>query len=354
MTVCGLEEMEITVEELARLVGGRVDGPADVVVFGVRGVGDADQGHVVLAENARFFKKAASSKASCILAARDVGEAIPGKSVIRVDEPSEAFIRILEHFRPQEALPRPGIAAGVVVGQGVQLGREVAIGAHCFVGDGAAIGDGCVLFPGVYLGAGVTVGPHTRIYPGVTVYPRCAIGSRVILHAGVIIGADGFGYRPGSRGLVKIPQVGTVEIGDDVEIGANSTVDRAKFGATIIGSGSKIDNLVHIAHNVKIGRNCVIIALSGVAGSVEIGDNVTLAAQTGVKDHVRIEDGSVVAARAGVIGDVKAGSIVSGFPAREHSAEKRAQAAWLRLPDLMERIRVLERQVERLSARGEG
>ncbi len=346
--------MQITVEELARVVGGRVDGPADVVVSGVRGVGDAEQGDVVLAENARFFKKAAASRASCVVAAPGVGEAIAGKSVIRVDQPSEAFIRVLEHFRPQEQLPRPGVACGAVVGRGVQLGRGVAVGANCFIGEDVTIGDGSVLFPGVYVGAKSAIGREARIHPGVTIYPRCSIGSRVILHAGVVIGADGFGYRPSSEGLAKIPQIGTVEIGDDVEIGANSTVDRAKFGATIIGSGSKIDNLVHIAHNVKIGRNCVIVALSGVAGSVEIGDNVTLAAQTGVKDNVRIEDGCVVAARAGVIGDVKRGSTVSGFPARDHSAEKRSQAVWLRLPEVVERLRALERQIERLGARDKG
>lgn len=346
--------MEITVRELARLLDGRVDGPSEMTVSGVRAVEDACEGHAVVAEDERFFRKAATSKASCIVTAFDIGSPISGKSLIRVQDPSEALIRILEVFRPQEQLPPHGVAESAVVEEGVVLGKDVALGANCYVGEGARIGDGCVLFPGVYVGANVTIGPDTRVYPGVVIYPGCTIGSRVILHAGVVIGADGFGYRRGEQGLVKIPQIGTVQIGDDVEIGANSTVDRAKFGATIIGSGSKIDNLVHIAHNVKIGRNCVIVALSGVAGSVQIGDNVTLAAQTGVKDNVRIGDGCVVAARSGVIGDVEKGSIVSGFPAREHAVEKRAQAAWLRLPELVERLRKLEREVERLSAQYQG
>ncbi|MGB9620372.1 MAG: UDP-3-O-(3-hydroxymyristoyl)glucosamine N-acyltransferase, partial [Armatimonadota bacterium] len=346
--------MELTVAELARLVGGRVEGSTEAVISGVRSVEDAREGDVVLAENAHFFRKAAESRAACVVTGPDVGEAVPGKSVIRVADPAEALIRILEYFRPAEPLPPPGVAASAVVEEGARLGERVAVGANCFIGEGASIGDDCVLFPGVYIGAEVTIGPHSRIYPGVTIYPRCTIGSRVILHAGVVIGADGFGYRRGEKGIVKIPQIGTVEIGDDVEIGANSTVDRAKFGATIIGSGSKIDNLVHIAHNVRIGRHCVIVALSGVAGSVEIGDNVTLAAQTGVKDNVRIGDGCVVAARSGVIGDVKKGSIVSGFPARDHAVEKRAQAMWVRLPELMERLRALEREVERLNTQHQG
>ena len=350
----GIADMAITVEQLARLVGGRVEGPADVAVLGVGGVDDARETDVVLAENARFFKKAAASRACCILASPGAGDAPRGKSVIRVDDPAEAFIHVLTHFKPEEALPCPGIGPGAVIAEGASIGREVAIGPNCHIGAGARIGDGCVLFPNVYVGEGVSVGDHTRIYPFVAIYANCTIGSRVILHAGVVIGADGFGYKPGSKGLVKIPQIGTVEVGDDVEIGANSTVDRAKFGATIIGSGSKIDNLVHIAHNVRIGRDCVIVALSGVAGSVEIGDGVTLAAQTGVSDHVRIGDGSVVAARAGVIGDVKKGSVVSGFPARDHAVEKRSQAAWLRLPEMMDRVRALEREVERLRARDKG
>ncbi|MCX8053567.1 MAG: UDP-3-O-(3-hydroxymyristoyl)glucosamine N-acyltransferase [Armatimonadetes bacterium] len=346
--------MQITVGELARLVEGQAEGPTDVIISGVRAVGDAGEDHVVVAENERFFRQAAESKAACIVAAKEIATPVLGKSVVLVDDTGEALIRILDYFKPSERIPTPGVAGSAVVGKGVSLGAGVAIGANCFVGDGAAIGDGTVLYPGAYVGECVTIGRDCRIHPCVTIYPRCVIGDRVVLHAGVVIGADGFGYKPGKQGLVKVPQIGTVEIGDDVEIGANSTVDRAKFGATIIGSGSKIDNLVHVAHNVKIGRNCVIVALSGVAGSAEIGDNVTLAAQTGVKDNVRIGDGCVVAARAGVIGNLRENSIVSGFPARDHVTEKKAQAAWLRLPELIERLRVLEREVERLRAQEKG
>ena len=346
--------METTVSELARLVGGEVEGCPETVIRGVAPVGYASESDVVLAENERYFRSALDSSAACIVVGSKLTGDCRGKSVIRVPDPGEAFAVVLGFFKPEEILPPAGIGPGAVVSRGVALGAGVAVGANCFIGEGSEIGDGCVLFPGVHIGDHVTVGAGTRMYPGVSIYSRCSIGANVILHSGVVIGADGFGYRPCTGGLSKLPHVGTVVIEENVEIGANSAVDRAKFGATTIGSGTKIDNLVHIAHNVKVGRNCVIVALSGVAGSVEIGDRVTLAAQSGVSDHVRIEDDSIVAARAGVIGDVKKASVVSGFPARNHGVEKRAQATWLRLPEMMERIRVLESELERLRAGDKG
>ncbi|MDH7600876.1 MAG: UDP-3-O-(3-hydroxymyristoyl)glucosamine N-acyltransferase [Armatimonadota bacterium] len=346
--------MRLTARELAEKLGGLIEGSDDVIITGVNSVDYASEGDVVLAENEKFFKKACASGASCIVTAPNIGRTTPGKTLIRVENPADAFITVLELFMPEEPMPARGVSKTAVVGSNVRLGRDVRVGANAFIGDRAVLGDGCVVHPNVHIGADVVIGDSCILYPGVVIYPRCRIGNRVVLHAGVVIGADGFGYRQGPNGLRKIPQVGIVEIGDDVEIGANSTVDRAKFGATIIGSGSKIDNLVHIAHNVKIGRNCIIVALSGVAGSVEIGDNVTLAAQTGVKDNVRIGDGCIVAARAGVIGDLQKGSVVSGFPARDHFAEKRAQAAWLRLPEMLKRLKVLESEVERLSAQMKG
>ncbi|MHB9035292.1 MAG: UDP-3-O-(3-hydroxymyristoyl)glucosamine N-acyltransferase [Armatimonadota bacterium] len=345
--------MEISAAEIAALVGGTIEGDCSATIFGVASVDEAEPGDVVLAENVRFFAKAAKSAASCIVAGLDVGSVLIGKSVIRVAEPTEAFIKILELFRGEEARPDVGIGCGAVVEQGVVLGRDVAIGANCFVGRGASLGDGCILFPNVYIGENVAIGEGSKLYPGVAIYANCRIGRRVTLHAGAVIGADGFGYRPSSRGLIKFPHIGIVEIGDDVEIGANSTIDRAKTGMTVIGSGTKIDNLVHIAHNVKIGSHCVVVGLSGIAGSVEIGNGVVLAAQTGVKDHVRIEDGAVVAARAGVIGNIDKGITVSGFPAREHRSEMRAQAARQRLPEILARLRELEKEVAKLRDGGE-
>lgn len=344
--------MNYSVAELAHIVGGLVDGEGDVVVTGAASVDEASRGDIVLAENARYLRKAAECEAACVVTGHDTGPC-PGKSLIRSADPAAAYLTILQCFERPWAKPSPGIAPGAVVEDGVRLGAGVSIGVNCYVGSGADIGNRCILFPNVYVGERSTIGDDSIIYPGVTIYRDCRVGARVTLHAGVVIGSDGFGYRPGGTGLVKYPHIGTVEIRDDVEIGANSAVDRAKTGATIIGRGTKIDNLVHIAHNVKIGANCVIVALSGVAGSVDIGDGVTLAAQTGVKDHVRIGDGCTVAARAGVIGDLPGGKVVSGFPARDHLLEKRVEAARLHLPDILQRLRALEREVERLGAGSE-
>lgn len=343
---------ETTAAGICGVVGGEVLGDPSTRVTGVGSVDDADEGDAILAEGSKYLKRALSSRAACIVCEAGVATDRRGKTLIAVDRPEEAFARILELFRGEEWLPDIGIGNGAVIEPGAVLGEGVRIGANCHVGRGAELGDGCVLFPNVFVGEHVKIGNESKLYPGVTVYSGCSVGRRVTLHAGVVIGADGFGYRRGPGGLMKLPHAGTVEIEDDVEIGANSAVDRAKTGATVIGRGTKIDNLVHVAHNVKIGQCCVIVALSGIAGSVEIGNGVTLAAQTGVKDHVRIEDGAVVAARSGVIGDVEKGTTVSGFPAREHKIEMRAQAARLRLPDILERLRTLEREVRALREGG--
>jgi UDP-3-O-[3-hydroxymyristoyl] glucosamine N-acyltransferase len=339
---------DIRVAEIARLVGGTADGDCNATITGVASVDEAGSGDIVLAEDAKFVARAVESSAVCVITGLDAQVQGNGKCVIRVAQPTEAFIKVLELFKGEVTSPAAGIGCGAVVEEAVVLGREVAIGANCFVGRGASLGDGCVLFPNVFVGRGVVIGEGSTLHPGVAIYENCKIGRRVTLSAGVVIGADGLGYKPSPRGLMKFPHVGVVEIGDDVEIGANSTIDRAKTGATVIGNGTKIDNLVHIAHNVKIGSHCVIVALSGIAGSVEIGDGVTLAAQAGVKDHVRIEDGAVVAARAGVIGNIEKGTTVSGFPAREHRSEMRVQAARQHLPEILARLRELENEVARL------
>jgi UDP-3-O-[3-hydroxymyristoyl] glucosamine N-acyltransferase len=340
--------VKTTVAELAALIGGEVRGDPDVGVCGVGSVDEARPGDVVVATDKRFLERAMASKASCVITGRDVQDLRNGKSVITTADPLEAFAKVLNRFRVEETLPSLGIGPGAVVEAGVVLGKDVAVSANCYVGKDVVLGDGCVLFPNVYVGEGASIGEGSRLYPGAVVYAGCSLGKRVILHAGAVVGADGFGYTCQGREHVKLPHAGTVEIGDDVEIGANSTVDRAKTGATVIGSGTKIDNPVHIAHNCKIGRNCVIVALVGVAGSAAIGDNVTLAGQAGVKDHVTIGDDCVVAARAGVVGDLAKGSVVSGFPARDHRLEKRVQAARLHLPEVLQRLKTLEAEMEQL------
>lgn len=322
-------------------------GDPTTMVTGVASVEDAEPGDLVLAESPRFLKRACESQASAVIASQ--GAECVGKAAILVPKPRLAFAQVLRLFERRETVPK-GIDPTCRVGERLASGQTVSVGAFCWLGDDVTLGEGVILHPMVYVGSGCRIGEGTEIFANASVMADCEIGARVRIHSGTVIGADGFGYeRDGSR-YVKVPQVGRVVIGDDVEIGACSTVDRAKTGVTEIGAGTKIDNLVHIAHNVRIGRNCIIVALTGISGSVRIGDGVVFGGQAGVKDHVTVGDGAVIAARAGVIGNVPAGVTLSGFPARDHSEEMQLQAQMRRLPELVKRIRDLEEQIRRLQS----
>jgi len=335
----------MTVQALAGRIGGIVAGDGQVVVTGMAAISDAAPGDVVLAESDRHYRCAVESGAAAIIT--DLSAPPAGKPLIRAESPRRAFALALACFaRTYKALP--GIHPSCHVGDRVRCPDDVSVGFGCRLGDDVRVGNRAVIHPMVYLGEEVEIGEDCEVFPQAVILPRCKLGARVRIHSGAIIGADGFGYEFDGANLIKVPQIGTVTIGDDVEIGANSTIDRAKTGATLIGDGTKIDNLVHIAHNVKIGRSCIIVALTGISGSVRVGDSVTFGGQSGVKDHVAIGDGAVVAARGGVIGDIPAGAKVSGFPAHNHRDEMRSQALVRRLPDLVARIEELEAEVERL------
>ncbi|HOK53921.1 MAG TPA: UDP-3-O-(3-hydroxymyristoyl)glucosamine N-acyltransferase, partial [Armatimonadota bacterium] len=322
----------IIVQELADAVGGVLFGSGDILITGAASVNDAGPGDIVLAENEKYLAAARSSQATAVVVPE--ASSCDGKVVIQVENPRQAFSTILGLLASQLGVPSPGIDPSCRIGERVKYGQSISIGYGCYIGDDVTIGDGTIIHPLVYIGDGVRIGDNTVIHPNVTVYPGCEIGARVVIHAGTVIGSDGFGYIPVGSKQCKVPQIGNVTIEDDVEIGSNTSIDRAKTGTTRIGSGTKIDNLVHIAHNVKIGSGCLIVAQVGVAGSSEIGNCVTMAGQSGAKDHVHIDDGVVVAARAGVIGNLTKG-VYSGFPARPHKEAMRAQAAYLRLPEMM-------------------
>ena len=347
----------LTPQTVAALVLGRLAGDPDTTLKGVADIGQAEPGDLVFAESEKFFALALRSPASAILttpqaAGAQAASDAPAKPLIFVENARLAFVQILEALAPKLS-SAPGVHSSAIVDATAEMDASVSIAAHVTVGANVALEPGVVVMAGTRIGDGVRVGAGTVLHPNVVLYPGVTVGKGCILHAGCVIGADGFGYIPVGYVLRKVPQLGTVEIGDGVEIGANTCIDRAKTGVTKIGAGTKIDNLVHVAHNVTIGPSCLLIAQSGIAGSVTLGAGVILAGQAGVKDHVTLGDGARVGAQGGVIGDVSPGVTVSGYPARPHGEKMREYAATASLPDALKRLRVLEKRVAELEAKTE-
>lgn len=338
----------LRLDEIARLVGGELKGPSDVTVTGAATIEQAGPQEITFLAERRYWEAALSSKAACIIVGPDAPEL--ERPTIRVKNPRLAWAQVLEAFQPKRTFP-PGIHESAVVAPDAQIGNDVSIQAHVVVGPRSVIGDGVVLCPGVFVGADCRIGEGSLLYPNVTVMDRVTIGKRVIIHPGTVIGSDGFGYVTVGGKHHKVPHIGTVVIEDDVEIGANVTVDRGVSGATMIKRGTKIDNLVQVAHNVVIGEDCLVVALTGVAGSALIGNRVTLAGQSGVAGHLSVGDDTVVASRGLVAKDVPPRSFVSGFPARPHRENMRVLAATQKLPEAMESLAHLRRRVEELEER---
>jgi UDP-3-O-[3-hydroxymyristoyl] glucosamine N-acyltransferase len=322
----------------------------ETIITGAASVEEAGPGDLVFAESPRFLASALRSHASAVLTSSQLAEPSAAKPLVLVSDPRLAFVQVLEMFAPPLSAP-PGIDPTAKIGAGTVVGAEVRIGAYVTIGEGVTLGDRVALMAGTRVGNGCVIGEDTLLYPNVVFYPYVRVGKRCIFHSGSIIGADGFGYVPVGYALKKVPQLGVVEIGDEVEVGANSCIDRAKTGATVIGSGTKIDNLVHVAHNVRIGQSCLLIAQVGIAGSTTLGNGVIMAGQSGVRDNVTLGDGVRVSARGGVIGNVPPGTTVSGFPARPHQEKMREFAAAAALPDYIKRVRALEKRLEELEAR---
>jgi UDP-3-O-[3-hydroxymyristoyl] glucosamine N-acyltransferase len=337
-----------TLSELAHYVGGKVIGN-DVEVSRVAPIDEAGPGEITFLSHARYQKFLSGCRASAIIIGTDIdARADAGKAFLQVANPYVAFAKILELFNPAPRYSAQ-ISPLAYVEDSARLGEEVTLFPGVYVGRDVRIGKRGVLFPGVFLGAAVEIGDNCVLHPNVVVRERCRIGSRVILHAGVVIGSDGFGYAGSGAERVKIPQVGTVEIEDDVEIGANTTVDRGTLGRTVIGRGTKIDNLVQVAHNVVIGENSLLAAQVGIAGSTRIGREVTLAGQVGVVNHVTIGDGATIGPQSGIPRSVPPGALLSGgIAAAPHHEWLKVMTLLPQLPKLWSTVKHLEKRVSEL------
>lgn len=344
-----MRTLSISVRELAEAVRGEVIGDANLEICDIRGLEEAEPGDISFLSNPKYFRFVANTRASALIVGRDFHRERADLTLIVVDDPYRAFIQVLRLLRPERESFTPGIADSAqihpeaVVGADVMIGPNVVIGPDCHIGNGAIIQANAVLVADVHVGAG------SLIYPNVTLYPRCRVGERVVIHSGTVIGADGFGFTRGENGAwEKIPQTGSVVIEDEVEIGACVTIDRGTLGETRICKGVKLDNQIHIAHNVRVGENTVIAAQTGISGSTTIGPANMIAGQVGVVGHIETTTNVIIEAQSGVSKSILKPGRYFGHPAKEHSQALRQEGALRQLPDLLAEIRMMHRQIREL------
>lgn len=338
---------------IAKHIQGELVGDGEIEITGIAPIDRATSGQITFIANKKYKKYLKTTKASAAIVPPEIEKA--PIALIKAPNPYLAYARVAQlfykwpyHFK--------GISPQAVMGKGVKWGKDVTVYPLAYIDDEAQIGDETVIFPGVYIGPQVKVGRQTIIYPNAVVLAGCEIGNRVIIHSGVVIGSDGFGFAPDEQGrYTKIPQMGIVRIEDDVEIGANTTIDRAALGETVIKRGTKVDNLVQIGHNVQIGEDTVIVAQVGIAGSTHVGNKVTLAGQVGVVGHIEIGDGAKVGAKTGVSKSLPANAAVaSGVPAMPYQTYLKTMAILPKLPELLARMRMLEKELTELKKIVEG
>jgi UDP-3-O-[3-hydroxymyristoyl] glucosamine N-acyltransferase len=334
-----------TLQELATLVGGIVEGEGTLKVKGIASLEEAEEGEITFLAELRHASRLEKTGASAAIVPLSLPPFV--KPVIRTSNPYLAYAKVQAFFQHKPCHPR-GVDSRAFIGRGVKLGQDLSIYPFVYLGDGCEIGDRAVLYPGVYVGEKARIGEESLLYPNVAVMDRCIIGKRVILHPGTVIGSDGFGFARDGNRHVKIPQVGIVVIEDDVEVGASCAIDRAAMGKTWLKRGVKTDNLVQIGHNVTIGEDTVLVAQVGIAGSTEVGSGVALGGQVGVVGHIKIGDGAMIGAQAGVGQDVDPGQTLSGSPAFPHREWLRAQAVFPRLPEMKRTLADLEKKMKRL------
>lgn len=340
--------MQKTLKEIAEFVHGEISGDANTVITGVAGIEDASCGELTFLANPKYRPFLDRTGASAVITSREIESA--SKPIIRTDNPSLAFVKAVSFIMPAEHAHPRGIHETAVVGKNVRLGKDAAVGAYTVIEDGVSIGDKTVIYPHCYIGRNCRIGGGGLLYSNVSVREEASIGERVIIHSGTVIGSDGFGFATVEGVHHKIPQVGTVVIEDDVEIGANVAIDRARFDKTVIGKGTKIDNLVHIAHNVKVGKNCLIVAQVGISGSTTIGNNVILAGQVGLVGHIEIGDNCIVMAQSGVSKSMAPGTVAWGYPAKPANIAKRVNASVQNLHRLYDTVAGLKKKIEELES----
>jgi UDP-3-O-[3-hydroxymyristoyl] glucosamine N-acyltransferase len=337
-----VNQMSFSAAEIAKLVGGEVVGDSAAILKSFAPAERAQAGDLTFAENEDYFARAEQSAATAIIADKRFSSA--KKILIRVPNARVAFAKALAFFFPEPKFP-PGKHPTAIVAASAQTDPTAHVGPHCVVGERVKIGANSVLQAGNFVGDDATLGENVNLFPNVTLYPRTEIGNRVRIHAGTVIGSDGFGYVQDGGVHRKVPQIGNVIVGDDVEIGANVTIDRGALGSTVIGKGTKIDNLVQIAHNVEIGEHCIVIAQAGISGSTKLGKYVILAGQAGIAGHLKIGNQVTVAAQSGVMNDIPDGEKWFGYPAQPDKEFKRQIIARRKLPELLKRVAELEKKL---------
>ena len=337
--------MDLSLKQIAELVDGDAHGDMQKIIRGVAPFDAADDSKITFADNAKFYKKIDKTAAGAVIVPRDIR--IESKNTVGVDNPKVAFAKLMDIFHPA-AKPEGGISPRAVIGKNFTCGQDVSIAPMVVIGNDVSLGRGVILGPGVVIGDNVIMGDDVRIHPNVTVMEGSRLGSRIIIHAGSVIGSDGYGFAPNGQGYHKIPQLGVVQIDDDVEIGACNTIDRATFGKTWIQRGVKTDNLVHIAHNVTVGENTVMVAQTAIAGSTTIGKHVTMAGKSAVGGHIHVGDNVMIGARAGVIKPVADGEVVSGFPSMQHRVWLRMKRLLPQLPELKKQLSDIEKRLKKL------
>jgi UDP-3-O-[3-hydroxymyristoyl] glucosamine N-acyltransferase len=333
-----------TAREIAEFTGAKLEGDANLEISGVASPESAGTQDLIYVSSARNLQRAAESRARCVLL--PPGVQLEDRTVLRVEQPKLAFAKVAGWLRPEPAIAT-GVHKTAVIAPTVKVGDGVGVGPHSVIEDDVELGDGAQIGAQCFIGRGARIGEGCRMYPRVTLYAGVRLGKNVIVHSGAVIGSDGFGYVLGDGRHWKFPQIGAVEIGDDVEIGSNTTIDRGALDTTRIGAGTKIDNLVQVAHNVQIGEHCIIAAQTGISGSSNIGDRVSIGGQVGIADGCHIRDGAVVGAQAGIPTGktIPAGATVWGTPARPLVKFKEQFAWFSRLPELGERLKKLEQRI---------